>query len=297
MLAWYRKSMKALVTRLKNLVHRPLWGESARDKARRRTQLFISMPFVLMAGLTWGILSAPTIGNGSTLLWSIVGATGFGAFFYLEQRLLPVVATLANRVGLGAVAALLWEVGVVGGLIFLFTNVLGAPTAPAVAIAIGIGALYSLGWEYILFGSAASNVASLLGGGFSRATGSDYSYAQALEMRGDLEGAIEIYKEAIRVTRRDPMPYLRLAAIRTREGLHEEAIDILRAGLSVARFNPRGRALAVREIHEISMIRLGNTARAAPDLVRYLEHEPEGQNGEWARRELADIKERIRQEG
>ncbi len=289
-------SMTALATRLRNLVLRPLWGESAAYKARRRTQLLMSMPFVLLAGLTWGILSAPNIAEGSTLLWSIVGATGFGAFFYLEQRLLPVVATLADRIGLGSVAALAWEIGVVGGLMFLFTGVLGAPAVPAVAIAVGVGALYSLGWEYVVYGSAASSVASLLGGGFSRSTGSDYSYAQALEKRGDLEGAIAIYKEAIRVTRRDPMPYLRLAAIRTREGLHEEAIDILRAGLSVARFNPKGRALAVREICEISTSGLGNTARAAPDLVRYLEHEPEGLDGEWARKELAYIKERIRQE-
>ena len=291
--------MKALVTRLKNLVFRPLWGESARYKARRRAQLLVSMPFVLLAGLAWGVLSAPTIGEGSTLLWGVVGATGFGALFYVEQKLLPLVATWANRVGLGALAALAWEVGVVGGLIFLFTNVLGAPAVPAVAIAIGVGALYSLAWEYVVFGSAADSIANLLGsgGGFSRATRSDYSYAQALEKRGDIEGATEIYKEAIRVTRRDPVPYLRLAAIRTREGLHEEAIDILRLGLSVARFNLRGRALAVREIHEISRSRLANTARAAPDLVRYLEHEPEGEDGKWARRELADIKESIRQEG
>ena len=291
--------VKALATRLKKLVLRPLWTEGAAYKARRRVQLLMSMPFVLLAGLTWGFFSAPTIAEGSTLLWSIVGATGFGAFFYLEQRLLPVVATLADRIGLGAVAALVWEVGVVGGLIFLFTSVLGAPVVNAVALAIGVGALYSLGWEYVVFGSAADHIANLLGpgGGWSGARGSDYSYAQALEKRGDLEGAIEIYKEAIRVNRRDPMPYLRLAAIRTREGLHEEAIDVLRRGLSVARFNPRGRALAVREIHEISTSGLGNTARAAPDLVRYLEREPEGEDGEWARQELADIKERIRQEG
>ena len=292
-------SVKALATRLKNLALRPLWAESAAYKARRRAQLFVSMPFALLAGLAWGLLSAPNMGEGSTLLWSIVGATGFGAFFYLEQRLLPVVAGLADRIGLSALAALVWEVGIVGGLIFLFTSVLGAPVVPAVALAIGVGALYSLGWEYVFFGSAADHVANLLGagGGWSGARTSDYSYAQALEKRGDLEGAIEIYKEAIRVNRRDPMPYLRLAAIRPREGLHEEAIDVLRAGLSVARFNPRGEALAVREIHEISTSGLGNTARAAPDLVRYLEREPEGENGEWARRELAAIKERIRQEG
>ncbi len=291
--------MKALVTRLKNLVLRPLWTESAAYKARRRVQLLLSMPFVLLAGLAWGLLSAPTMAEGSTLLWSVVGATGFGVFFYLEQRLLPVVASIADRFGLGALAALAWEVGVVGGLMFLFTSVLGAPVVPAVALAIGVGALYSLGWEYIVFGSAADHIANLLGagGGWSGAAGSDYSYAQALEKRGDIEGATEVYEEAIRRKRRDPMPYLGLAGVQTRAGFHEEAIDVLRRGLSVARFTPLGEALAVREIHEISSTRLGNSARAAPDLVRYLESEPEGEHGEWARRELADIKQRIREEG
>ena len=293
--------MKALVTRLKNLVLRPLWTESAAYKARRRTQLFLSMPFVLLAGLTWGFFSAPAMAEGSTLLWSVLGATAFGAFFYLEQRLLPVVASIADRVGLGlgAVAALAWEVGVIGGLIFLFTSVLGAPVVPAVALAIGVGALYSLGWEYIVFGSAADHIASLLGtgGGLSGARNLDHSYPQALEKRGDIDGAAEIYKEAIMMNRRDPEPYLRLAGIRTRAGLHKEAIDVLRRALGVARFTPLAEALAVREIHEISSTHLGNSARAAPDLVRYLDGQPEGEHGEWARRELAEIKERIREEG
>ena len=90
---------------------------------------------------------------------------------------------------------------------------------------------------------------------------------------------------------------LRLASIRTRAGLHEDAIDLLRRALGVARFSPLAEALAVREIHEIASARLGNSAKAAPDLVRYLEGEPEGEHGEWARRELVAIKERIREEG
>ncbi len=293
--------MKALVTRLKKLVFRPLWTESAAYRARRRTQLFLSMPFVFLAGLTWGFFSAPSMAEGSRLLWSLVGATGFGAFFYLEQRLLPVVASMADRVGLGlgALAALAWEVGVVGGLIFLFTSVLGAPMVPAVALAIGVGALYSFGWEFIVWGSAADHIASFLGagGGWSGARTLDHSYPQALEKRGDIEGAMEVYKEAIRANRRDPEAYLRLAEIRTRAGLHEEALDVLRRALGVARFSPLAEALAVREIHEIASARLGNSAKAAPDLVRYLEGEPVGEHGEWARRELVVIKERIRQEG
>ena len=256
------------------------------------------MPFVLLAGVTWGWFSAPAIGEGSGFFWSVLGAAGFGLFFYLEQRLLPLVAATADRIGLGALAALAWEVGVVGGLIFLFTSVLGAPVVPAVALAFGAGVLYSLGMEYVLFGSGADHITHLLGqgGGLSGPREPDYSHPEALEIRGDLEGAAEIYKEAISRNRRHPLAYLQLASLQTRAGLHEEAIDILRRALGVARFSSLGEALAVREIHEISLTHLGDPARAAPDLARYLERQPEGEHGEWARRELAYIKARIREE-
>lgn len=288
--------MKALLARLKRLVLRPLWNETDAHKARRRGQLLLSMPFVLLAGLTWGFFSAPAIGEGSTLLWSLIGATGFGAFFYLEQRLLPAVASIADRVGMGALAALVWEVGIVGGLIFLFTSVLGAPMIPAVTLAVGVGAIYSLGMEYLVFGSAADHIANLLGmgRGWSGPRASDYSFAQALEKRGDLDRAVEVYKDAIWMNKRNLMPYLKLADLRTRTGLHEEAIGVLRKALKVARLTPKTHALAIREIHEIATLGLGNAARAAPDLARYLERQPEGEDGEWARRELADIKESLR---
>ncbi len=287
--------MKALVTRLKKLALRPLWTETAVHKARRRGQLLLTMPFVLLAGLTWGWFAAPAIGEGSGLLWSLLGATGFGLFFYLEQRLLPVVATIANRIGLGALAALAWEVGIVGGLIFLFTSVLGAPVVPAVALAFGVGVVYSLGAEYLVFGSGADHMANLLGlgRGWSGPRSPDYSHAEALEKRGDLEGAAEIYKEAIFTNRRHPLAYLQLANIRASAGLHEEAIDVLRRALATARFTPHEEAMTIREIHEIFSTKLGDPARAAPDLARYLERQPAEAYGRWARRELDYIKEHM----
>ena len=291
--------MKALTTRLKKLTPRPLWTETAAHKTRRRIQILLSMPFVLLAGLTWGWFAAPAIGDGSGLFWSVMGAASFGLLFYLEQRLLPLVAAIADRIGVGALAALAWEVGVVGGLIFLFTSVLGAPVVPAVALAFGAGVLYSLGMEHVVFGSGAEHMTNLLGlgRGWSGPRRPDYSHAEALEKRGDLEGAVEIYKEAIWTNRRDPQAYVQLASLRNRMGFHEEAIDILRRALGVARFSSLGEALAVREIHEISSTRLDDSARAAPDLARYLEREPEGEHGDWARRELAYIKNRNREEG
>ena len=290
--------MKALVTRLKSLALRPLWTETEARKSRRRGQLLLSMPFVLLAGLTWGWFSAPAIGQGSGLLWSVLGATGFGLFFYLEQQLVPLVATVAERIGLGGLAVLAWEIGVVGGLIFLFTSVLGAPVVPAVALAIGVGAIYSLGMEYLIFGSAADHMMNLLGmgRGWSGARGSDYSHAEALAKRGDLVSAAAIYKEAIWTKRRDPLPYFRLASIRTRMGVPEEAIEVLRTALEAARLSTEEEGLIIRKIHEIFATQLGDPARAAPELARYLEREPEGPHGEWARRELAHIKDSLRED-
>ena len=291
--------MKALVTRLKSLALYPLWTETDAHKSRRRCQLLLSMPFVLLGGLTWGWFSAPAIGQGSGLLWSALGAAGFGLFFYLEQRLVPAVASMADRIGVGGLAVLAWEVGVVGGLIFLFTSVLGAPIVSAVAIAIGVGAIYSLGMEYLVCGSGADHMVNLLGigRGWSGARGSDYSHPEALAKRGDMEGAAEIYKEAIRMNRQDPVPYLRLARIRSRMGMHEEAIDILRTAFQVARLSTQEESMVVRLIHEICSKQLGEPARAAPDLARYLERQPEGVHRGWARRELIYIKARIRKDG
>ncbi len=288
--------MAGVVVRLKSLALRSLWTETAAHKARRRIQLLLTMPFILLAGLTWGFFSAPAIGEGSTLLWSALGAGGFGLFFYLEQRLIPVIASAADRVGMGGLAVLAWEIGVVGGLIFLFTSVLGAPVVPAVATAIGVGALYTISMEYLVLGSGADHAANLLGlgRGWARPRKSDYSHPDALAKRGDLEGAAALYRKAIRTDRRSPLPYSRLAHLTIRMDLPEEAIEILRTALEVVHFERHEEARFVRQIHEISSKHLGDPARAAPDLARYLERRPDGEHAEWARSELAYIKEGLR---
>ena len=206
---------------------------------------------------------------------------------------------MANRIGLGGLAVLAWEVGVVGGLIFLFTRCPGRTIVPAVAIAIGVGAVYSLGMEYLVCGSGADHMVNLLGigRGWSGARGSDYSHPEALAKRGDMEGAAKIYKEAIRMNRRDPCPTF---------GWHAYALgwaSTKRPSTSYARpcrwrtSAPTKRLWFVRHIHEICSTQLEDRARAAPDLARYLERQPEGEHGEWARRELIYIKERIREDG
>ena len=166
---------------------------------------------------------------------------------------------------------------------------------PAVTTAIGVGAVYSLTMEYLLLGSGADHAANLLGlgRGWSPPRKSDYSYPDALAKQGDLRGAAKAYQEAIWGDRRDPLPYSRLATIRVSMGLPEEAIAVLRKGLTDARFDTHQEARFVRQIHEISASKLNDAARAAPDLARYLERDPEGEHTEWAHRALSHIKEQM----
>lgn len=144
--------MKALVSRLKSLATKPLWTKGHVQKSRRRWRLVLALPFALLGGLTWGWFAVAPLPEGSRLLWSTLGAVSFGFFFYLEERLAPALAAAGERIGIGGFALLAWEVGVIGGLVYLVTGVLGAPTVPAVAIAVSVGALYSVAAEYLLFG-------------------------------------------------------------------------------------------------------------------------------------------------
>ena len=65
----------------------------------------------------------------------------------------------------------------------------------------------------------------------------------------------------------------------------------------MARFTPNREATTIMEIHEIFSAKLGDPARAAPDLARYLDRQPEGGYAKWAHRELAYIKEHMDEDG
>ena len=91
----------------------------------------------------------------------------------------------------------------------------------------------------------------------------DYSLAESFAARGRLEEAAEVYEEAIWLRRRTLLPYLRLADIRSRMGVHDDAIRILRSAIDTAR--PRGQeeSFVIRRIVEICSTSLGNRAHAA----------------------------------
>lgn len=283
--------MKGALARLKKLALRPLWVESAAFRARRRFRTLVTMPFALLGGVAWGWFAAPAMSEGSPLFWSSVGAFTFGLFIYLEQKLVPVVAALADRIGVGALSILLWEGGVVGGLAYLLTGVMQAPIVPAVAMAVGAGTLYAVAMEYAL-GPGARHVVSLLGAGTGGSTPRDleYSQAESMAVRGQAADAADVYLKAIETNPRDGTPYIRLARILSQTGDYEQAILTLRTAFQRARLGADQEAFLVRQIHEICLAKLGDESRSIDDLRRLLERQREGKHAEWARRQLSEIK-------
>ena len=253
----------------------------------------LATPFAALGGLAWGVLSAGTLGVASPLFWGSLGAFSFAFLIYLELLLVPPLAALSDRVwpGSGFITALFWEAVVVGGLAFLLTSVLGAPTAPAIGTALGIGAVYTLVMEYVLCGSAAADFSTLVSGPVGRgAVQRDrYSHVEALISQGRLDDAVVIYSDAIANDPRSGSPYLGLARTLSIKGVHEEALEVLRAGRRTADLTYDQEAFFVRQIAELCATKLGSPEEAVEDLVAFLTLRSDGPHVEWAERELQHI--------
>ena len=123
----------------------------------------------------------------------------------------------------------------------------------------------------------------------------EYSAAESLVVRGRYPEAVAAFEAHVAEFPDDPVPYLRLARIH-RDHLddQEAAVGWFKRALRDARAGPGQELLARRELIELYLNRSGEPQRAAPDLARLAEERPDTPEGQWAARELADLKERIR---
>ena len=120
----------------------------------------------------------------------------------------------------------------------------------------------------MMFGAGGAGGALLLHGG-SAASGSrrrGFSYAESLVARGRMAEAIEIYVDAVARDPRRLEPYLRLSALRVREGAYEEALRVLREARRFARLSAEDEAVVARRAHTICARRPGDAARASDTL-------------------------------
>lgn len=125
----------------------------------------------------------------------------------------------------------------------------------------------------------------------------EYSRARALEVRGDMEGAVREYEAAILEVPGDPEPFLRIARIHRDEMRKpESAVHWFRKAQRGVRLSP-GEAIRVhRELAEIFLYVLKEPRRAAPELARLAEGYPATLDGKWAAGELALIKAEMAEE-
>lgn len=125
----------------------------------------------------------------------------------------------------------------------------------------------------------------------------EYSRAKALEIRGEYMEAVRAYEIAILDSPQAAEPYLRIARL-FRDELKELdlAVHWFRRGQREAALSAGEAIRTHRELAEIFLHLRREPRRAAPELAKLAEGYPQTQDGKWAARELAGIKEEMARE-
>lgn len=122
-----------------------------------------------------------------------------------------------------------------------------------------------------------------------------YAPAEALERDGDYEGAIREYTTIARIFPREPAAFLRIADLKARMDMHEEAAAWFERVIPLLK-SPDTMLPAVNRLCEIYCRKLGRMEDGASVLTKYLDVFPDGDLSERvrARREriLREIGER-----
>jgi len=120
----------------------------------------------------------------------------------------------------------------------------------------------------------------------------EYSRAKSLEVRGEFAGAVRAYEVAILEDPRGAEPYLNIARL-YRDQLKELDLSVqwFRRAQREANLSAGEAVRTHRELAEIFLHTLREPRKAAPELARLAESFPDTQDGKWAARELAEIKE------
>ncbi|HSJ08617.1 MAG TPA: tetratricopeptide repeat protein [Longimicrobiales bacterium] len=122
-----------------------------------------------------------------------------------------------------------------------------------------------------------------------------YSLADSLITRERFDDAVTELKRAAAQYPADPEPRLRLARLyRDRLQNHDDAVHWFRQTLGVVRLDAGTEIAATRELIEVYTHRLNTPRRALSDLARLAERHPGPPAGDWARREMAEIRELLR---
>ena len=220
-------------------------------------------------------------------------AFGTGAWLYLhlQPALLAWAETHLGRVGRFVGTALDWAI--VGGTVWLVTDVLGVPTFPAVTSAIGLGGLYAALVAGFWDDAGSRLLHGLLrgmgGGGWSRVA-PPFSHIQSLLSRGENEAARTALEAFVDDHPSDARGWLALARLTAVEDDDlEDAVGLLRSGMERGDLSLETRRLYVGELLSIRE-RQGSPHLAGRELARLSEEAGGTVVAMWAQQELARLR-------
>lgn len=277
------------MSRIVRFLGTQLWREDARARRARRIRQALLAPVTALAGIIWGALAAPAAAEA--LGWALGGAMGFSLLGYLYFRLEPVVqhvgaALFGER---GWLTGVVWDWAVVGGFVFLLTDVLGMPTFNAVTSAILIGGSYAMGVAWFFDDGGSRALSGFLAGSWGR-TRVAFSHIEVKIVRGEHEAAIHALEEFVEHHPRDPRGWLSLARqLDQHRDDPNGALRVLREGLDLAR-------LTVEQRHRylVEFVRICEscdaTGKAVPELRRFVDRFDGTLQADWARIQLRQIR-------
>lgn len=266
---------------------RRLWPEPPEEREYRLGRFFITAPMGLVLGTSFGILAAIRWGLPG-LSSAVEGGVGGLLVMYLLGQIESLAAALTDA--RGARAGLLVRLGVdiLAGILFgrLFSVVLDANGLALLAIGASILVTYSAVATRFFLGGWAEGLVNVITGQVGGPRPHNYSYADSLVARGLAREAEEEYEIHCEESPGDPDPPLHAAWAFRQHGDWRRALVWFRRALDAPRIDARRSAVAVRQIHEISLAKLDDPSGAAADLEMVVHRFPDAEELAWARREL-----------
>ena len=189
-------------------------------------------------------------------------------------------------------------IGAAAGFVFgVMLTLLGLPSWVPWVSALFVGGFMFFGtlWFAERAGSAAASV--YFSSGSSTPAVRQYSLADSMITRARFDEAAAELQRAAEQHVDDPEPCLRLARLlRDHLQRYDDAVTWFRQAVSRRGCDAATEIAATRELIEVFTHRLRTPRRALPDLARLAAKHPATPAGEWARRELHDIKRELREE-
>lgn len=258
-------------------------------RARRIRQALVT-PVMALAGVIWGALAAPA--SAEVLGWVAGGALGFSLMGYLYFRVEPALQHLGEHLfgRFGWTLGLIWDWVVIGGVVFLLTDVLGMPTFNAVTSAVLIGGTYAMGIAWFFDDGGSRALGGFIAGSWGRRR-VPFSHIESMIAGGDVQGALQALEDFVGRYPKDARGWITLGRLLDKERDDPDgAFSALRDGLQTARLTVEQKQ---RYLHEIVRVCESCDAmhRAVPLLVGFSsEHEGTIQ-ADWADGRLRRLEE------